>query len=1030
MKKMYVLCLAVLVAFLAYSPTAMSAVPVTSGLVLQLDISDVNTTTRSGVTYVTSWTDQSGSSNNAVAPLDSNQPILVSNATPTGDSAVKFDGSGDYLSIAPNSTLDGGTWTMFVVHADGVQGTGAAGKRMINFGYADIDPCETITKAGTQVYQVAANSALGIRALGRSVTNSGVFVALTEVPDDYATDTFYVAAATFDSVSTNANAYLVDAAGTVYTGTGINASAVGQGNTIAFIGCGTTGMTSTTPGNFFNGSLCEVLVYNRVLSPAEIASVNAYLGDKYIPPIAYNPSPYNGEAGIDVNTILDWEAPSSYTPTGYNIYLDSSESAVQNATPSSSGLLHKDLNRTDTNSILSVVLDANTTYYWRVDSLNGSATITGGVWEFKTKFIYYMAGDINKDSTVDYLDLVYIADQWLYAGTNGSADIDKSQRVNFADYAIMTEQWNHLVKKDYFEADSSLPDWTVVDEGTKDAPSSWQISSGWLAQTTNIYGPDSSAVDNRKGTYAYWNEPEAFFWSDYKFEVSLKATDNDGIGVMFRYQDPANYYKFDMDRERNFRKLFKMYKGTETLLANVTVTPGYPTNTQMQVKVAIDGNQINILLDGVNVFGSAITDSDIDCGTVALYDWGTAAAYFDNFSIDVTRSTPVIARDDNYDIAYNQTLNVSSNGTLANDVAESGVLTATLVSSPQHGDITIFNANGTFTYVPDTSYIGQDSFVYEAATANGSDQATVTITVHSDLEFSIVLLPDVQNYYNYPDVFNTQTQWIADNKDEFNIAFVMTEGDFTNHNNVAEWSIPNTAMSFLDGEVPYAAVVGNHDTGSNMSTRDCSLFNQYFPASRFSSYLSGVYESNHMENSYHTFTAGGIDWLVFALEFGPRNKILDWANGIIAANPHRRVIIVTHNYMYYDDTRVGTGDTWNPHNYTACTSATGDEACNDGEEMWTNFVKLHENVSFVFSGHILSDGVGTLVSTGDNGNSVYQMLANYQDEPNGGNGWLRIVTFYPEQQKVGVKTYSPYLDSYNTAADQQFEFTGVDLTTP
>ncbi|MFA5240650.1 MAG: Ig-like domain-containing protein, partial [Phycisphaerae bacterium] len=383
-----------------------------------------------------------------------------------------------------------------------------------------------------------------------------------------------------------------------------------------------------------------------------------------------------------------------------------------------------------------------------------------------------------------------------------------------------------------------------------------------------------------------------------------------------------------------------------------------------------------------------------------------------------------------YDVAYNQTLNVSSNGILANDMAESGILTAALISPPQHGDITAFNSDGTFTYVPDVNYSGQDSFVYAAATANGSDQATVTITVHSNLEFSIILLPDVQNYYNYPAVLNTQTQWIADHKDEFNIAFVMTEGDFTNHNNVAEWSISSTAMSILDGEVPYAAVVGNHDTGSNMSTRNCSLFNQYFPASRFSSCLSGVYESNHMENSYHTFTAGGIDWLVFALEFGPRNKILDWANGIIDANPHRRVIIVTHNYMYDDDTRVGTGDTWNPHTYAACTSATGPEACNDGEEMWTNFVKLHENISFVFSGHILHDGIGTLVSTGDNGNSVYQMLANYQDQPNGGNGWLRIVTFYPEQQKVGVKTYSPYLGLYNTAADQQFEFTGVDLTVP
>jgi hypothetical protein len=169
---------------------------------------------------------------------------------------------------------------------------------------------------------------------------------------------------------------------------------------------------------------------------------------------------------------------------------------------------------------------------------------------------------------------------------------------------------------------------------------------------------------------------------------------------------------------------------------------------------------------------------------------------------------------------------------------------------------------------------------------------------------------------------------------------------------------------------------------------------------------------------------------VFALEFGPRNGVLDWANQVVANHPHRRVIIVTHNYMYSDDTLVGPGDLWNPHNYGLCAGATGPEACNDGEEMWANFVKLHENISFVFSGHTLNDGTGTLVSTGDNGNQVYQMLANYQFEAYGGNGYLRVVTFYPDQQEIAVQTYSPYLDRYRTEPDQQFEFLNVDLTAP
>jgi hypothetical protein len=300
-------------------------------------------------------------------------------------------------------------------------------------------------------------------------------------------------------------------------------------------------------------------------------------------------------------------------------------------------------------------------------------------------------------------------------------------------------------------------------------------------------------------------------------------------------------------------------------------------------------------------------------------------------------------------------------------------------------------------------------------------------------KFSIVLLPDTQNYSTYyPAIYDSQTQWIVDSKDELNIAFVLHEGDVTNYNTAYEWDNADDAMSILDGNVPYVIAVGNHDTGcgGSSNTRDNSLFNQYFPASRFDN-LVGTFEPNHMENSYHYFTAGGIDWLILALEFGPRNEALDWANTVVTSHPNRRVMVVTHNYMYSDDTRVGTGDFWNPHYYGLCIEVSDpNEVCNDGEEMWTNFVKLHENISFVYSGHILNDGVGTLVSTGDYYNSVYQMLANYQFLANGGNGWLRILTFYPEQQKVTVETYSPYLDQYNTAPDQQFEFLNVDLTTP
>ena len=288
-------------------------VPVSNGLVVQFDTSDVNTTTRGGVTYVTSWTDQSGYGNNAAQTIDSNQPILVSNATPTGSSAVKFDG-GDYLSIVPNSTLDGGNWTIFAVYACDVLESGNGARRVMNLGYSDIDPTATVTPGPTAYSMIVGSSTTGIRAVSRNASNTGIFVA-SGIPAGYAADTFYVAAATMDSVSTNVNAYLTDATGTV-SGTGSGSTSVGQGNTIAFIGCGTAGSTNPAPGNFLNGWLAEVLVYNRVLSSDETAKVNKYLRDKHInPQDSLDPNSYklngfidctSGECRLDLGSFVSY----------------------------------------------------------------------------------------------------------------------------------------------------------------------------------------------------------------------------------------------------------------------------------------------------------------------------------------------------------------------------------------------------------------------------------------------------------------------------------------------------------------------------------------------------------------------------------------------------------------------------------------------------------------------------------------------------------------------------------------------------
>jgi calcineurin-like phosphoesterase family protein/Big-like domain-containing protein len=302
----------------------------------------------------------------------------------------------------------------------------------------------------------------------------------------------------------------------------------------------------------------------------------------------------------------------------------------------------------------------------------------------------------------------------------------------------------------------------------------------------------------------------------------------------------------------------------------------------------------------------------------------------------------------------------------------------------------------------------------------------VQLALASNLRpFTLMILPDTQyytdQYGNNLDMFASQIRWLLEQKDASNVVFVLHEGDCTQNNTFTDWVNFRRYMRLLDGVVPYAMAVGNHD-GLDRPVEDTALFNQFFPVSAYQNLptFGGVFEAGKMDNCYHLFSAGGVDWLVLIIEFGPRDVVLDWANQVVANYPQRRVILVTHTHIYSDDTLHGSSAThfWTPTSYGRT---------NNAPEVWDKFLKKHANISFVFNGHVLNDGTGRLVGVGDHGNKVYQMLANYQMLPNGGNGLLRVVQFFPEQDKFTVRTYSPPLRRYFTTDDQQFEYENLGL---
>jgi mannan endo-1,4-beta-mannosidase len=338
----------------------------------------------------------------------------------------------------------------------------------------------------------------------------------------------------------------------------------------------------------------------------------------------------------------------------------------------------------------------------------------------------------------------------------------------------------------------------------------------------------------------------------------------------------------------------------------------------------------------------------------------------------------------------------------------------------------VFWSNGTHDFC-----VPQEGDPGEAIFAEFLQQPFFILNKEQAPPFKLAILPDVQTYTKmYPEIFKVQTQWLAEHNKDFR--FVLQQGDITDWNSIEQWEAAREAFFILDDKIPYTFVPGNHDMGNDADIRNTDNFNRYFPYDKYvhTSHFGGAFQTDKMDNTWHTFTAGGIQWLILSLEFGTRNGVLEWAEKVIKKHPAHKVIINTHDYMYSDNTRMGNGDDWLPQSY-GIGKEMGENAVNNGEQIWEKLISRYKNIFMVLSGHVLHSGTGTLVSKGKHGNDVYQMLANYQEGvegvTKGGNGYMRIITIDIKKKIMDVKTYSPYINYYNTAPNQQFTFENVQF---
>lgn len=296
--------------------------------------------------------------------------------------------------------------------------------------------------------------------------------------------------------------------------------------------------------------------------------------------------------------------------------------------------------------------------------------------------------------------------------------------------------------------------------------------------------------------------------------------------------------------------------------------------------------------------------------------------------------------------------------------------------------------------------------------------------------FHIVFLPDVHVEVYSDWEWRLIWHWIVSNKDRYNIAAIVGEGDVitdaSNSSGPAEMALARIGWDAFDAAgIPNIAAIGNHDydTDVYVSTRASALFDSGMPLSRMTGkpWYGGAMNDTSSKSSWIKFNAGGRKFLVLNLEIWPDDDMIAWGLSVCNANPDREVILVTHSHLNTDGTQTRSTDIYGPGliNGTPRSYPT-----NDAPGVWSKLGRVAPNLKFIVSGHVIGSEpypkTSYLLGTGDNGNRVHQWMCNYQTI-NSGDSMIGLLRF-PMDGGSNV-----HLCAYKTSTNTEDPASSLDL---
>lgn len=302
-------------------------------------------------------------------------------------------------------------------------------------------------------------------------------------------------------------------------------------------------------------------------------------------------------------------------------------------------------------------------------------------------------------------------------------------------------------------------------------------------------------------------------------------------------------------------------------------------------------------------------------------------------------------------------------------------------------------------------------------------RTTITATFAVNEDFVVIALPDTQNYTSISspsDLYTRQTQWILDNTETMNIKFVTHLGDLVNSpSSQSQWLRCTDAMNLMNNRMPYGTCPGNHD----LATGDTNYITRFGPTPTHSSSIGRWVDPDNSQtyhwyrgasprgySSYQIVTVNGRDHMFMHLDMDTPDQDLAWAAGVLAAHPKTLTMVTTHNYLAESGGSGIYGSGTGQRGRTAQANISIGPDRNRPLDVFNAVVKPFNQVYMVICGHNFA--TYNIQATNDAGKQVHEVLVDYQSLPNGGNGFLRIMEFRPQQNQIVNTSYSPYLGRY------------------